>query len=49
MTEIVDYSTTSGTLGDPVTFGLSDKDLERLPTTKQFLFRVQGFQRCVYR
>ncbi len=28
--KIVDYNTTSGTLGDPVTFVLSDKDLDRL-------------------
>jgi phenylacetate-CoA ligase len=43
--KIVDYSTTSGTLGDPVTFGLSDNDLERLPTTKPFLLPVQGFRK----
>jgi len=29
-TEIIDYATTSGTLGAPVTFGLTDKDLDRL-------------------
>ena len=29
-TAIVDYATTSGTLGKPVTFGLTDKDLDRL-------------------
>lgn len=28
--EIVDYITTSGTLGDPVTFGCTEKDLQRL-------------------
>ena len=28
--EIVDYVTTSGTLGDPVTFALTDGDLDRL-------------------
>ena len=28
--KIVDYVTTSGTLGDPVTFGCTDSDLERL-------------------
>lgn len=28
--KIVDYITTSGTLGDPVTFAMTDKDLERL-------------------
>jgi phenylacetate-CoA ligase len=28
--KIIDYNTTSGTLGDPVTFALSDSDLDRL-------------------
>ncbi|MBP5741059.1 MAG: phenylacetate--CoA ligase family protein, partial [Bacteroidales bacterium] len=28
--DIVDYVTTSGTLGDPVTFGCTEKDLQRL-------------------
>lgn len=28
--EIVDYITTSGTLGDPVTFGCTERDLQRL-------------------
>lgn len=28
--KIVDYITTSGTMGDPVTFGCTEKDLERL-------------------
>ena len=28
--QIIDYITTSGTLGDPVTFGCSDADLDRL-------------------
>ncbi|MCD4792517.1 MAG: AMP-binding protein [Bacteroidales bacterium] len=28
--KIIDYITTSGTLGDPVTFALTDKDLDRL-------------------
>ena len=28
--KIIDYITTSGTLGDPVTFAMSDKDLDRL-------------------
>lgn len=39
-TEIIDYSTTSGTLGDPVTFGLTEKDLERLANNE-----VNSFQR----
>ena len=29
-TSIIDYITTSGTLGDPVTFVMTDKDLDRL-------------------
>jgi len=28
--QIIDYNTTSGTLGEPVTFTLSENDLERL-------------------
>ena len=28
--EIIDYITTSGTLGEPVTFALTEKDLQRL-------------------
>lgn len=28
--KIIDYITTSGTMGDPVTFAMTDKDLERL-------------------
>jgi len=28
--KIIDYITTSGTLGDPVTFGCTEKDLQRL-------------------
>lgn len=28
--EVIDYITTSGTLGDPVTFALTEKDLQRL-------------------
>lgn len=44
-TEIVDYSTTSGTLGDPVTFGLSDKDLERLAYNEAISFACAGVQK----
>ncbi|MDC8105722.1 phenylacetate--CoA ligase family protein [Chryseobacterium sp. PTM-20240506] len=43
--EIVDYSTTSGTLGDPVTFGLSDKDLERLAYNEAISFACAGVQK----
>lgn len=43
--EIVDYSTTSGTLGDPVTFGLSDKDLERLAYNEAISFACAGIKK----
>ena len=43
-TEIVDYSTTSGTLGDPVTFGMSDRDLERLAYNEAISFAVAGIR-----
>lgn len=31
---IIDYVTTSGTLGDPVTFALTEEDLGGWPTTR---------------
>lgn len=40
--EIVDYITTSGTLGDPVTFALTDKDLDRLAYNECMSFRTCG-------
>lgn len=43
--QIVDYSTTSGTLGDPVTFGLSDADLERLAYNEAISFACAGIQK----
>lgn len=43
--QIIDYSTTSGTLGDPVTFGLSDNDLERLAYNEAISFACAGIQR----
>ncbi|WP_175622724.1 phenylacetate--CoA ligase family protein [Chryseobacterium schmidteae] len=43
--QIVDYSTTSGTLGDPVTFGLSDADLERLAYNEAISFACGGIQK----
>lgn len=43
--QIVDYSTTSGTLGDPVTFGLSDNDLERLAYNEAVSFACAGIQK----
>ncbi|MDQ0592509.1 phenylacetate-CoA ligase [Chryseobacterium ginsenosidimutans] len=43
--KIVDYSTTSGTLGDPVTFGLSNNDLERLAYNEAISFACAGIQK----
>ena len=40
--KIIDYSTTSGTLGEPVTFGLSDNDLERLAYNEAISFNCAG-------
>lgn len=45
MTEIIDYATTSGTLGDPVTFGLTDKDLDRLAYNEMISFQCAGIQK----
>src|SRR5690606_18931925 len=36
------YSTTSGTLGDPVTFGLTDQDLARLAYNEMLSFECAG-------
>lgn len=41
-TEIVDYVTTSGTLGDPVTFALTENDLERLAYNEAISFACCG-------
>ncbi|PLX05391.1 MAG: phenylacetate--CoA ligase [Marinilabiliales bacterium] len=40
--EIVDYITTSGTLGDPVTFAMTDKDLDRLAYNESISFVCAG-------
>jgi phenylacetate-CoA ligase len=40
--KIIDYITTSGTLGDPVTFALSDKDLDRLAYNEYISFACAG-------
>ncbi|KAA1244657.1 phenylacetate--CoA ligase family protein [Aquimarina sp. RZ0] len=40
--EIVDYVTTSGTLGKPVTFALTEKDLERLAYNESVSFETAG-------
>lgn len=43
--KIVDYSTTSGTLGDPVSFGLSDADLDRLAYNEAISFACAGIKK----
>ena len=40
--KIIDYLTTSGTLGDPVTFGCTDSDLERLAYNEMKSFGCAG-------
>ncbi len=40
--KIVDYITTSGTLGEPVTFGCSDHDLDRLAYNEMKSFKCAG-------
>jgi phenylacetate-CoA ligase len=42
--KIIDYATTSGTLGEPVTFWLSDKDLERLAYNEAISFDCAGIK-----
>ncbi|HKX85314.1 MAG TPA: AMP-binding protein [Flavobacterium sp.] len=42
MHKIIDYATTSGTLGSPVTFGLTDEDLERLAYNEAISFACAG-------
>lgn len=44
MHKIIDYATTSGTLGDPVTFGLTDKDLDRLAYNEAISFDCSGIK-----
>lgn len=40
--DIIDYITTSGTLGDPVLFGCTDKDLDRLAYNEEKSFKCAG-------
>ena len=42
--KIIDYITTSGTLGDPVTFVMTDADLERLAYNEKISFQCAGAQ-----
>jgi phenylacetate-CoA ligase len=39
---IIDYITTSGTLGDPITFAMTDKDLDRLAYNEKLSFLCAG-------
>lgn len=43
--EIIDYVTTSGTLGDPVIFGLTDSDLDRLAYNEAISFACCGVEK----
>lgn len=40
--DVVDYVTTSGTMGDPVTFACTDADLDRLAVNEEKSFRCAG-------
>jgi phenylacetate-CoA ligase len=40
--KIIDYITTSGTMGDPVTFAMTDKDLDRLAYNEAISFSCAG-------
>jgi len=40
--KVIDYITTSGTLGDPVTFGCTEKDLQRLAYNEKKSFECAG-------
>ncbi|RLD91374.1 MAG: phenylacetate--CoA ligase family protein [Bacteroidetes bacterium] len=40
--QIIDYVTTSGTLGEPVTFAITDNDLERLAYNEYISFACAG-------
>lgn len=42
--KIIDFVTTSGTLGEPVTIGLTDKDLDRLAYNEAISFACAGIQ-----
>ncbi|MCX6279731.1 MAG: AMP-binding protein [Bacteroidetes bacterium] len=41
-TKIIDYITTSGTMGNPVTFAMTDKDLDRLAYNEAISFTCAG-------
>ena len=41
-TKIIDFATTSGTLGDPISFFLSENDLKRLAENERHSFQIAG-------
>jgi phenylacetate-CoA ligase len=43
--KIIDYTTTSGTSGSPVTFGLTDKDLDRLAYNEAVSLACSGIKK----
>ncbi|WP_282018750.1 phenylacetate--CoA ligase family protein [Salegentibacter mishustinae] len=43
--EIIDYVTTSGTLGNPVSFALNDTDLDRLAENERLSFEMVGVRK----
>lgn len=43
--EIIDFATTSGTLGSPVIFGLTDQDLDRLAYNEAISFACAGIRK----
>lgn len=44
ISKIIDFASTSGTLGDPVTFGLTDSDLDRLAYNEAISFDCAGIK-----
>ncbi|GGD80965.1 phenylacetate--CoA ligase family protein [Planktosalinus lacus] len=44
-TKIIDYVTTSGTLGKPVTFGLTEKDMQRLTYNEAISLSCAGIEK----
>ena len=46
--DIIDYITTSGTLGDPVVFGCTESDLERLAYNEHKSFACAGLKNCKF-
>jgi phenylacetate-CoA ligase len=44
ISKVIDFASTSGTLGDPVTFGLTDADLDRLAYNEAISFDCAGIK-----